>query len=190
MKFNSYFPNAILINLDRRVDRLEQFDRQAKELGIEYERFSAVELENSVDGCRQSHIEVLKNYNYDPLFIFEDDALFVEGFSDKLPIAMSHLPNDWDVAYLGAHILKAEDHNEYWLKSYGASSTHAFAIRGRAKDMLGKSLDSYDGHADRAFSNIHKDLNVYVVKSTLIWQAPGYSDIQECEVNYDHLFKF
>jgi GR25 family glycosyltransferase involved in LPS biosynthesis len=190
VKFNEYFPNVILLNLDRRIDRLEQFEKQATELGIKYERFSAVDLKNAVDGCRQSHIEILKKYDYDPLFIFEDDALFVEGFEDKLPIAMSHLPDDWDVAYLGAHILKAEDHNEYWLKSEGASSTHAFAIRGRAKDMLRKSLESYDGHADRAFSDIHKDLNVYIVKSTLVWQTPGYSDIQQCEVNYDNLFRF
>jgi GR25 family glycosyltransferase involved in LPS biosynthesis len=190
VKFNEYFPNVVLINLDRRVDRLEQFDKQAKELGIEYERFSAVDLKNPVAGCRESHLNVVSQYDYDPLFIFEDDALFVEGFSDKLPIVMSHLPEDWDALYLGAHILDAKEHNEYWLKSNGASSTHAYAVRGRTKDMYIQALKEHDGHSDRAFSNIHKDLNVYIVKSTLIWQTPGYSDIQECEVNYDNLFRF
>ena len=190
MKFNDYFPNVVLINLDRRVDRLESFNERIKDLDISYERFSAVDMEDAVAGCRESHIQVLSNYLADPLFIFEDDALFVDDFYSKLTIAMQSLPDDWDMAYLGAHILKAEDYNEHWLRSYGASSTHAYFIRGRARQKLLTALKAHNGHADRAYSDAHKDMNVYVVKSTLIWQAPGYSDIQECEVNYDHLFKF
>ena len=190
MKFNDYFPNAVLINLDRRADRLEGFNERIKDLDISYKRFSAVEMKDPVAGCKESHLGVITHYDYDPLFIFEDDALFVDDFENKLNTAMAHLPDDWDMLYLGAHILKAEEHNDYWLKSYGCSSTHAYAIRGRIKDKVINALKSHDGHSDRAISEIHPEINAYIVKSTLIWQTPGYSDIQQCEVNYDHLYKF
>lgn len=190
MKFNDYFPNVVVVNLDRRTDRLEAFDKQAKELEISYERFPAVAMDDPVEGCRQSHIGVLSKYQKDPLFVFEDDALAVDDFYSKLTIAMQSLPDDWDMAYLGAHILKAEDHNEHWLKSHRASSTHAYFIRGRARQKLLDGLKAHNGHADAAFSNVHKDMNVYVVKSTLFRQAPGYSDIQQNEVDYADFYKF
>lgn len=191
MKFNDYFPNVVLINLDRRTDRLEAFDKRVAEQGIFYQRFSAVDMKDPVAGCRESHIAVLENYPDDPLFIFEDDALFVDDFENKFTAAMKALPDDWDMAYLGAHILEAEDFNEYWLKSGAASSTHAYAIKGKQfRQKAINTLKAHNGHSDRALSDIHKESKVYIVKSTLIWQAPGYSDIQECEVNYDHLYKF
>jgi len=43
MKVNEFFDKVVVINLDRRTDRMETLDAQLKELGIEYERFSAID---------------------------------------------------------------------------------------------------------------------------------------------------
>jgi hypothetical protein len=42
-EINNVFERVFVLNLDRRPDRLEQFDRQAKLVGMNYERFSAVD---------------------------------------------------------------------------------------------------------------------------------------------------
>ena len=43
MRINDYFSKVILINLDRREDRLEKISTQLDNLGITFERFSAID---------------------------------------------------------------------------------------------------------------------------------------------------
>jgi GR25 family glycosyltransferase involved in LPS biosynthesis len=49
MKVNEFFDKVVVINLDRRTDRMEILDAQLKELGIEYERFSAIDAVEEKD---------------------------------------------------------------------------------------------------------------------------------------------
>jgi len=83
MRVNEFFDKVVVINLDRRTDRMETLDAQLKELGIEYERFSAVDAVaegiDPIQACRQSHIQVLEQSEGLTL-ILEDDALFMENF--------------------------------------------------------------------------------------------------------------
>ena len=83
MKLNEIFDRVAVINLDKRTDRMEEFDRQAKEIGLEYIRYSAVEAIpkelRPTDACRLSHLQVLQdavNDGVQRLFVFEDDAQF------------------------------------------------------------------------------------------------------------------
>ncbi len=43
MRINDYFSKVILINLDRREDRLEKLSTQLNNLGITFTRFSAID---------------------------------------------------------------------------------------------------------------------------------------------------
>jgi hypothetical protein len=43
MRLNDYFDRVAVINLDRRTDRLAFFESQAKNLGIDFVRYSAIE---------------------------------------------------------------------------------------------------------------------------------------------------
>jgi len=49
MRINDYFDKVVVINLDRRRDRMEKVDSQLKELGVQYERFSAVDAQAEGD---------------------------------------------------------------------------------------------------------------------------------------------
>ena len=184
----SIFKQSILINLDKRQDRLERFDAQAKALGIEYERFQAIESTDPVLGCKLSHIAALMKCKGDSIFIFEDDAVFVDNFHEELEKSLAALPDDWDMVYLGAHILRTEKVNDRWRKSIECSSTHAYMVKASIITKLIDAAMAHKGHVDVAYSNLHKDLNVYLARPTLVSQEPGFSDIQKVEVNYDYLY--
>jgi len=188
VKFNEVFKNPILINLDRRTDRLEQFDTQAKTLGIEYERLQAVEASDARFGCKLSHMAALSKYDSEIIFVFEDDAEFIEDFEEAFAQAMINVPDDWDMLYFGAHLLKKEPVNQYWVRSLECSSTHAYAIKKPIRQRLIKQAMNMDGHTDVAFSSLHKEIKAYVARPTLIYQGASYSDLQGCDVDYKYLY--
>lgn len=182
------FKQAILINLDKRQDRLERFDKQAKALGIDYERFQAIESTDPVLGCKLSHVAALMKCKGDSVFIFEDDAVFIDNFHEELKKSLAVLPDDWDMVYLGAHILQTQVVNDRWRRSTECSSTHAYLVRASAIPRLVETAIAHKGHVDVAYSTLHKDLKAYIARPTLVSQEPGFSDIQKVEVNYDYLY--
>jgi GR25 family glycosyltransferase involved in LPS biosynthesis len=188
VKFNDYFPNPILINLEKRKDRLDQFDKQAKSLGINYERLQAVEAADPRFGCKLSHLAALSKYDSDVVFIFEDDAVFVEDFEKKFEEAMNSVPRDWHMLYFGAHLLKKERVNDYWVKSLECSSTHAYAVKKQFVHRLINSAMNPTNHIDVDFATLHKDLIAYAARPTLVYQGPGYSDILGSDVDYKDLY--
>lgn len=188
MKFNDYFPKSYVINLDRRQDRMERFNQQAKTLGIEYKRFSAVEADDPRLGCKLSHVSVLSMCKSDVIFVFEDDAIFVDDFQQKFEEAMNSVPQDWNMLYFGAHLLQKEPVNNQWVRSIECSSTHAYAVKKEYVSKLIRRAMSVDGHTDVAFSSLHKEIIAYAARPTLVYQGPSYSDLLGDEVDYTYLY--
>ena len=188
MKFNDYFPQVFVINLDKRQDRMNRFDEQAKKLGIEYKRFSAVESDDPKLGCKLSHVSVLSMPKNENIFIFEDDAVFVDDFQEKFEEAMNSVPRDWHMLYLGAHLLQRQPVNNQWVRSIESSSTHAYAVKKDYASKLIKRAMSVDGHVDVAYSSLHGEIITYAARPTLVYQGPSYSDILGDEVDYTYLY--
>ena len=68
------------INLDRRVDRKVQMEKQMNEYKLPIERFTAIPSDPGIYGCSRSHLEVLKlakERNYKNVLILEDDFVFL-----------------------------------------------------------------------------------------------------------------
>ena len=79
--------NCLFINLDKRVDRLEHVTKQLEMMGINGERFKAVETKDGAIGCTMSHIkclELAKARGYEQVFICEDDIEFTNVHSGKV----------------------------------------------------------------------------------------------------------
>lgn len=188
MKFNDYFPKAYVINLDRRQDRMERFDQQAKALGIEYKRFSAVEAADPRLGCKLSHVSVLSMCKSESIFVFEDDSIFVDDFQQKFEEAMNSVPRDWNMLYLGAHLLEKQRVNDQWFRSLACSSTHAYAVKKEYIPRLIKQAMSMDGHTDVSFSSLHKEIIAYAARPTLVYQGASYSDLLGSDVDYTYLY--
>jgi len=118
--------DSFIINLDRRGDRLEKFFITHPELNGLVTRWSATDgktlqmtkelatlfspndffWKKSVTGCALSHLglwwklvnDQIEISNY---LIFEDDAKMVPGWRDVVAASMEHVPEDYDVLYLG-----------------------------------------------------------------------------------------
>jgi GR25 family glycosyltransferase involved in LPS biosynthesis len=118
--------DAYVINLDRRADRLEAFRKAHPELEDRVNRQPAYDgktltltselatlfkpndffWKKAVMGCAMSHLSLwwkLANehpdiHNY---LIFEDDAQLKPGWEEILEKSMAHIPEDYDVLYLG-----------------------------------------------------------------------------------------
>ena len=182
---NDIFDRIVVINLDSRPDRMEAFDTQAKKYGIEYQRFSAVPADPPklppTWACNESHKSVIKQAvedNVKRLFVFEDDALFVEDFNTKLADLYKELPEDWDMFYLGAWHLEYEKYKEGLVKMKDSYSAHAYGINAHYLDDA-FSVVYKPKPIDIALATKHPFIKAYCAKPALVGQIPGYSDIEK-----------
>lgn len=75
-----------VINLDRRTDRLEHFEKEMEWMGWDFERFSAIET-NSYVGCAKSFQEVCKiclDLDDEYFMIMEDDIFFMPYAKEQI----------------------------------------------------------------------------------------------------------
>lgn len=172
---NKYFDNIYVLNLDRRTDRYEKVKEKMDQLGINFERFSAIDGNNISDSehdfskfvqgrgmienkyalaCLRSHIEIIKDAKkngYKRILIFEDDVLI----SKDINVHIQKLRNidDWKLLYLGSsqynwNVVFIED----FFFSKQSLGTFAYAIDESIYDeVLNKSIS-------KSIDNILSDL--------------------------------
>jgi GR25 family glycosyltransferase involved in LPS biosynthesis len=120
---------TIVINLDRREDRYQEFLERFGKRGVEATRFSAIDGEKKINepltefesklfnlndfrrnkeaefGCWLSHVSIWKDLaesTDDMRLIFEDDAHPVEDFEEKLKIILDNInPEKMSIIFLG-----------------------------------------------------------------------------------------
>ena len=190
MRVNEYFDKVVVINLDRRQDRMEQLDPQLKRLGIEYERYSAIdglaEGINPIHAGRMSHIEVMKQVTGLTL-ILEDDALFVDDFNQRFEEVMPDLPSDWDIFYLGALVDRTSGKlipvNKHWHRQVVSTGTQAYCVNPKKLEYFIQEQTKSDLHVDVCFRVLAEHTNAYIAQPNLVTQFPSYSDLRMMEVN-------
>lgn len=191
MKVNEYFDKVVVINLDRRTDRMEQLVPQLDKLGIKYERHSAVDGKelgiNPIFAGTMSHVEVLKNNRDTKILVLEDDAQFVDDFNEKFEEVMQTLPNDWDIFYLGALIPKDTGKvtpvNQHWTRQVLTTGSQAYCINPARVNYFIENLDGYEWYIDIGLRVFAEQYNAYITQPNLVTQFPSYSDLRMKEVN-------
>jgi GR25 family glycosyltransferase involved in LPS biosynthesis len=191
MKVNDYFDKVVVINLDRRTDRMERLGAQLDELGIEYERFSAVDGKelgiSPVIAGTMSHVAVMKKYPQKNVLILEDDALFVDNFQERFDEVMQTLPKDWDVLYLGALLGEGTGEvrpvNKDWSRQVVTTGAQAYCIKEVRLPYFIEKLDGYEWYIDIGLRVFAEQYNAYVAQPNLVTQFPSYSDLRLKEVN-------
>jgi GR25 family glycosyltransferase involved in LPS biosynthesis len=191
MRVNDYFDKVVVINLDRRQDRMDKLDPQLKKLGIEYERHSAVDGKaigvTPLIAGTMSHVEVLKKYRDQKILILEDDAYFVEDFNEQFKTVMQTLPEDWDIFYLGAllpkNVGKVTPVNENWYRQVMTNGSHAYCVNPAKMDYFIEKLDGYEWYIDIGLQIFAEQYNAYITQPNLVTQFPSYSDLREIEVD-------
>jgi GR25 family glycosyltransferase involved in LPS biosynthesis len=191
MKVNDYFDKVIVINLDRRTDRMEKLAPQLEKLDIQYKRFSAVDgkkldIDPIVAGLR-SHLQVMKQIAGQRVLILEDDAQFVEDFNEKFEKVMQTLPEDWDIFYLGALVPKdvglIRMVNRHWGIQVLTTGSQAYCINPSRLEYFINKLEDYNSYIDIGLRDFAKDLKAYITQPNLVVQFPSYSDLRLKEVD-------
>ena len=198
---------AVCINLDRRPDRWEAFQRSCTMPGVE--RFPAIDGRmarppawwkqgGGAWGCMLSHIRILEQALMDGmdqrgevLLVFEDDALFPDDFEERTTRFLEAVPHDWDQLYLGGQHrgLRAKPPqriNAEVVRPHMVNRTQAYAVRGKFIRALYQHLCDWPAHArcprhhvDHRMELLHKsgEYNIYAPTQWIIGQAGGRSDI-------------
>ena len=161
MKFFGYIEHAIYINLDYRTDRRTAVERQYKELGLEVERFPAIQLNpEEVDNpendpqwhnkmaCTRSHFEcirIAKERKLQNIWIMEDDVVFVPEFLTKAQRVVDELKaSEWDMFFFGGEPnRRSVPHSEHLVRTNGVYGAHSYFVNHTFYDkMLGISIDN------------------------------------------------
>ena len=206
MNFKELFPLQVVINLDKRPDRLKIcMEEEFPKIRINPIRKPGVvveQIENSwwrgAIGCLLSHYHILQsamllNTN---VFIFEDDVDFKNINSlELLNLCCDDLNNrDWDMFYLSVNVMKPfYKVSNLLAKLNSGQSTVAYGVN---KNFIGKllnyiQLDKIDAPIDLIYSErVIPNHNVFVSCPMLAIQRDNFSDIENSEVKYsDYLEK-
>lgn len=194
-----------VINLDRRSDRLQLFDREMKYVGWSYERFEAIDT-NSYIGCAQSHQQLSRlilQQNYDFAIVMEDDLFFMPYARELVTILDHQLFQQsefkWDILHFAPSIHRPLNKlNDYFLdlthlppkdndKHRGIYGTSGFILTKKACEYIA------EWDTDKFLNNSHQqipidqylDLAVYPnINSVcphlpLVVQRDSFSDINK-----------
>ncbi len=189
---NDFFDKVYCINLDERVDRWEQAQKEFKKLGInEVERFSAVKHEKGAIGCRESHLNIIKEakeLGLSNILIFEDDVLVLEEHLNKIESALNELKTlDWELFYFGAtvdpNVGRLSSVTPTIVRTNFAYTTHAYAINNSMFDFILENAP-YQPIIDVFYNrNIVTRGNSYIINPMLCSQQESYSDIEKHHAN-------
>ena len=204
-KYLDFFEEVYYINLERRIDRKELFEKRSKQVGIDATRFLAIEpdpndpfIKNSSDprkrwklGCTLSHQEIIKNaikLNLKNVLIFEDDCIFLDGFEEKAKKCANDLKNvEWDLMYFGGqpnnYCVKITE-NLSLIQNGGVYTTHAYAVNNTFYEKMisvdPKHVDTIDILLLNYDVNSRKCL---LSKEILAIQDATYSDLWDSVID-------
>lgn len=207
-KLHEYFGKTYLINLDRRDDRLESVTKRCSDLGIEFERVSAIDgKKTEINIINPSYywspsaaalsltflkiLEKCKEENIESVLLMEDDVEFHPEIHKLLNIWMNDIPDNWEMLYFGGnHNSPTTKITENLHRCNRTYTTHCYAIHNSVYDEIIKELKKLDNPIDWKFGHIiHPRGNSYVFRPHLAYQAEDYSDIIDKNVNYSFLKK-
>ena len=205
---NSYFDKIFVLNLERRPDRWSKISEKLNKLGINFEKFNAIdgnnlEFDNSnfVEGrgmienqyalaCLRSHkniIKLSKERGYKRILIFEDDVLLSKNFE----VHLQKLRNlqDWKLLYLGAsqYVWEVEHIEDFYL-SKKTLGTFAYAIDESIYDEIINSFDEERKSVDNILSDIQKRNygKCFTAFPNICKADVSESEIRVCRDNTEH----
>lgn len=187
------FDRVLVLNLDRRPDRWEVFcDRLPNPWPWPVpERVSAIDgLKLRVPtkwrsgpgayGCLESHLRIWQEAAEEDqsILVFEDDAIFCEGFLAKSETFLCHVPDDWQMIYFGGqHVMPPDVLGDGILRLGGTKKTHAYAIRGEVLRRLPKQIEKAEIHIDVCLAQLHHAFPAYAPSQWLCGQSASVSDV-------------
>jgi glycosyl transferase family 25 len=201
--WTDYISKIIFINLDYRVDRLDQITEELEKLSVplsKIERFSAIKESPGFIGCTRSHLAVLKlarEKNYQNVLILEDDFLLhvsPEVFNQKMT-QFFQSGVEYDVVMPAYNVLKSEPYNDLIAYAREVQTASAYIVNQRFYDKLINCMEEglnllVQTHChwlymnDQYWKKLQTNSEWFYFKERLSIQREGWSDLGETYVDY------
>lgn len=193
---------AYCINLKARSDRriLAEAEFALHNIDVEFiPGVSASDLSSvrfihpgqAANGCSIAHLQIIERaqlLNLPFVTVFEDDVALAHNFNEKYEAAMRELPEDWDILYLGgSHVKPTLFHSANLRRVRATYTTHAYVIRQTLYETFRLELRSFRMPADCYLVEMQPSIKAFTVTPNIAFQRPGFSDIENKEVNYARL---
>jgi len=193
-----FVDKVVYINLNERTDRNTHMVKMTKAFGDKVIRFPAIRHSPGNIGCTKSHIAILKmaiESDWNNVLILEDDSDWNEyylGYSKLSKIVQSH----YDVILLGG---TAVSYYPDTFRLASAQTTSAYLVNRHYmptllenfEEGLANLIKSQNGHVhaiDMYWKQLQSRDTWYIVFPSLVYQIPGYSDIENTRVDYTAAF--
>lgn len=200
MTLESLLENVFVVHLPHREDRKAHIEKEMKKIGP-FQYFDAINghesnytgpLLKGEWGIKQTHIELLKKANgelLNTILILEDDVVFTDQVIASLSEAIKHLPDDFDLFYLGGAHKEIPTHYAGDLfKVTNTVTLHAVFVNAKAYGKLIDNIECFrDEPVDNVYASLQPSLKAYVHFPHIAWQREDYSDIQNKFVDYPWL---
>lgn len=192
---NTFFPDKVCINLERRSDRWQRMQVRFAHHGIrDVARFEALDglsipIPSTWDdfpgsyACLRSHLAVVENAyksRSSSVLIIEDDVIFHPDLRRVFSEYIKELPDDWDMLFFGAlHGEPPTPVTKHIVKLTHSLSTYAYALKHTIYEAfidLNRQLLTVLDENTRA---LQKEFNCYCFMPHLAWVEEDYSDVRE-----------
>lgn len=197
--------NVYYINLDTRTDRKVQVESELEALGWSYERFNAIKNKNGRIGCSMSHLKILqmaKEKNLEYVVVVEDDIQFTKPNVFNTQISQ-FLTSEiaYDVLLLAGNLFncptKQISTNVYQV--FKCWTTTGYIVKRHYYDtlihnikqgilQLCKNPAQHGRYAiDAYWQVLQQQDSWYILRPRTVIQRPDFSDIEQRNINYNHL---
>jgi len=196
-------PVALCISLIEEVERRKLVTAQCESLGIKVEFVIVKRHRDPVRGCLESHVlavSIAKQRNYPWVLILEDDVVFTTDWLNR----QLYLPPHWEICMLGHNVQTGFLDSAHMIRALGAYTTHAYIMRDTLYDFvltyapgLPEQWPNCAARLQHEVSGIdvfykhsvHSRGRTWAIYPMLATQAPGYSSIENSQVDYTNVMK-
>lgn len=188
-----YFDKIMCLNQAERPDRWTQAEEEFKRVGLAVERFFAIKADVPFHSFCLSQHGMLKRFlesEGQRLLTLEDDVVFRP--LNHLEDALSELPEDWDVLYLGANDrgVTPQRYSNRLSRIGMAWTTHAVAYSRKMAEFIVANypVETFAMYDDW-LSNQLPDKQAFIVNPPVAWQRPVMSDLWGTQADYTGCFE-
>jgi glycosyl transferase family 25 len=204
MNHISDIKHAFYINLNCRPDRKAHVEIQMKQIGINAQRFSAIQMKNGAIGCTMSHIKLLemaKKNKWSHILIVEDDihftnpTLFVNQFNrflsnqhpvDVLLIAGNNIPPYKQVSDYCVQVTKCQTTTGYLVFDHYYDTLIQNYKEGLLQLMKQPAKHFYFA-IDKYWFQLQEKDKWYLIVPLTVTQMEDYSNIANKYTNYSSM---
>lgn len=172
--------------------------REFQRVDLTVERFQSLPDIGPHQSFSKSVREILVQFylsEQETLLHVEDDCVFRD--LTHLNQALSELPDDWDIVYLGANLIcwnngepQPERFSEHLFRVRAAWTTHAIGYNRKCvHELLTRQPNFSTQMWDQYLSDRLPELNAFIIAPMVAWQRPRFSSIWQREDDYGPIFE-